>query len=184
MEDVYRSDQLENAIDFLEQAAIYHKDYEFTHRFKWVCISLHGALYGFAVNSVSGTNPLETIFKNTNKETNKWYLLELMNILKLCKNPDLIQVVNGKALELTEHQEKAIVTLNEYRNNFSHFGANGYSVIGSLDYVVSPVLEVIRFLGIESNNILYLPNQKQRVEQALSSLELSVKNENPVETEN
>ncbi|WP_342488552.1 hypothetical protein MKX67_18395 [Cytobacillus sp. FSL W7-1323] len=175
MEEVYMSDQLENAIDFLEQAAIYHKDNNFSHRFKWVCISLHGALYGFAVNSVGGTNPIERILKNTNKKTNKWHLLNLMEILDLCQDPELIQVVNGKALKLTNYQEKAIKRLNEYRNDFSHFGANGYSIIGSLDCVVSPVLEIIRFLAIESNNILYFSDQKQRVEQALSSLESSVK---------
>ncbi|KWW20290.1 hypothetical protein AS888_19320 [Peribacillus simplex] len=176
MSNIYVSDQLENAIDFLEQAGSYYRKYGYNHRFKWVCISLHGALYGFAVTYVKSGNPLDTIFKNTEKETSKWRLLSIMEILKLCKKEELIQSVNGKVLVLTEKQKIAIERLNEYRNSFSHFGASGYSVIGTIDEIVEPVLEVIRYLILESNRIICSSNKKVKIERTLSSFENEVKN--------
>ncbi|MFD5854062.1 hypothetical protein ACFWGC_28535 [Cytobacillus pseudoceanisediminis] len=178
MSNTYVSDPLENAIDFLEQASFYYRNYGYNHRFKWVCISLHGALYGFAVTYVKSGNPLDTIFKNTEKDTNKWRLLSIMEILKLCKKEELIQSVNGKVLVLTEKQKIAIERLNEYRNSFSHFGASGYSVIGTIDEIVEPVLEVIRYLSLESNRIICSSNQKERIKRTISSFENEVKKNN------
>ncbi|MFD0829623.1 hypothetical protein ACT8ZR_29045 [Neobacillus sp. M.A.Huq-85] len=82
----------------------------------------------------------------------------------ICKEEELLQSVNGKVLVLTEKQKIAIERLNEYRNSFSHFGASGYSVIGTIDEIVEPVLAVIRYLSLESNRIIYSSNQKVKIE--------------------
>ncbi|WP_226619860.1 hypothetical protein [Cytobacillus firmus] len=169
MVEKFEFDPLENAIDFLEKAHSYYKNFGCKHRFKWVCISLHGALYGFAVTNVKLGNPLNTI------HTRKWNLLSIMKILEMCKKEEFIQSINGKALVLTEKQAAAIVRLNEYRNTFSHFGVSGYSVIGSLDDIVDPVLEVIKFLSIESNRIIYSTKQKIKLERTLLLFENEVK---------
>lgn len=176
MFEVYRTDELENAIDFLEQAAIFYNDREHPHRFKWICISLHGALYGFAVCNISGTDPVNRVFKKSN--TKKDYerdLLSIWSVLKLCKNPEMLTVVNGKVLELKEHQITAIQRIVDYRNSFSHFKPSGYSILGSIEENISPILEVICFFVFESNNIFGITiNQKERIKQALLSLEYKV----------
>ncbi|MDR4318407.1 Uncharacterised protein [Niallia circulans] len=179
MFEVYRSDELENAIDFLEQAAVFYKDNESNHRFKWVCISLHGALYGFAVCNVRGTNPSDRVLVESKREK-KYYERDLKGIggvLKLCQNKDMLTTEFGKVLELKENQRLSIDLLKKYRDDFSHFKPSGYSIIGSLDEVVLPVLEVIYFLAIESNNVLYSSrNQRERIIQAINTFELGIIN--------
>ena len=67
----YSTNELENAIDYLEQVNYYHTAIEYQHRFKWLMLSLHGALYGFSVLAIKGTDASQTVFKPLDKVINK-----------------------------------------------------------------------------------------------------------------
>ncbi|MDE3838645.1 hypothetical protein C0966_04480 [Bacillus methanolicus] len=75
MEDklILRTNELDNAIDYLEKAAYYFNNRNDSHWFKWLMISLHGALYGFGVCAIKGTNPslrvLDELSKKQIRET-------------------------------------------------------------------------------------------------------------------
>ncbi len=62
-----------NALDYLEKAYFFIQETENNHTaWKWVILSLHGALYGFAICALKGTNPERvTDFKRKNKRTHK-----------------------------------------------------------------------------------------------------------------
>jgi hypothetical protein len=52
----YRTDEKENAIDYLEAAATFNAG-NHPHRWKWLTIALQGALYGSSVLAIVGTDP-------------------------------------------------------------------------------------------------------------------------------
>ena len=62
-----------NALDYLEKASFFIKQTESDNvAWKWVIISLHGALYGFAICACKGTNPERVIdFKRRHKTIQK-----------------------------------------------------------------------------------------------------------------
>lgn len=53
---ILSTNELDNAIDYLDKAAHYFKNRKDSHWFKWLMISLHGALYGFGVCATVGIN--------------------------------------------------------------------------------------------------------------------------------
>jgi len=57
-------DKTDNAIDFLEATARFLETIPDETKWKWVSISLHGALYGFAICAVQGTCPNRVTYKN------------------------------------------------------------------------------------------------------------------------
>lgn len=61
--EVLQTNEVENAIDYLEKAAYYYRNREDKQWFKWIMISLHGALYGFGICAIKGTNPSDRILK-------------------------------------------------------------------------------------------------------------------------
>jgi hypothetical protein len=60
-----------NSLDYLEKTHLFIKQTEKDHTaWKWVILSLHGALYGFAICALKGTDPERVIdFKNRHKTT-------------------------------------------------------------------------------------------------------------------
>ncbi|MDD9266020.1 hypothetical protein ACFPES_03140 [Paenibacillus sp. GCM10023248] len=200
----YSSNELENAIDYLEQTSYYYERKNYDHRFKWLMISLHGALYGFCVLAVKGTSPTQTVYKSLDKVINnkgrlreareiisKYYnvtdetyidiyvqlskgkLLDIYNVLERCQNEsDMRMFTDSKVLVLSEEQSLAIGKLVNHRNQFAHFKPMQYAITGDYDFsIVYPVLEVIRFLALESNNVMYYQEeQRVRVENTFTRL--------------
>ncbi len=177
MIESYNTNELENAIDYLEQTAVFYNNKEKNHRFKWVCISLHGALYGFAVSNLRGTDYNRVLVKG-DKHFQDRNLLGIGIILKLCKQEDMLTNENGKVLVLNKYQDAAIVRLTDFRNYFSHFKPSVYGITIPIEEIVKPVLEVIYFLAIESKNVLYHSrSQRERVQQAFDAFELDMPSE-------
>ncbi|WP_127544931.1 hypothetical protein [Paenibacillus amylolyticus] len=77
MNDNYRTDELENAIDYLEKASLFYSDINYQHRFKWLMVALHGALYGFGILAIKGSNPSATVYKSLDGQINKRVLAEM-----------------------------------------------------------------------------------------------------------
>lgn len=204
-EFVLRTDELENSIDYLEKAAFYYKNREDKYWFKWLMISLHGALYGFGVCAVKGTSSERVLemklgkakFEQKKKETIEYFrkmgfdvkdddsildttieynasqLLAIKKILDYCKDKSVMtQKLASKVLKVTDLQQEAIDKMIYYRNDFAHFKPKGLSVITeSEEWIVKEVVDVIKFLALESENIFYRGDStKEKVEKIIKSL--------------
>lgn len=202
MKEILRTNELENAIDYLEKATFHFNNREDAYWFKWLMISLHGALYGFGVCAVKGTNTervlkqkfKKTKFEQEKKETVKYYkdlgfdikdgklldstvwynlsqLLSIREILDYCQDESyMMQRSDSKILKITERQKDAITKMTDYRNDFAHFKPKGLSVITEgEDWIIKEVVDVIKFLALESNNVIYFDRSNiDRVEQLLN----------------
>jgi len=163
IEDFFRFDTETNAIDFLEKAIFFIKESETDPKnYKWVAISLFGALYGFAVCASRGTSNDSVCYKNNSGEAR---LKSFVDIIKLCKNKKHMKMTsNSKHLVLTQEQDTAINILkNEIRNKFEHFSPKGWSIqIELIRKIIPQIMTVIHFLALETGNFVLLdPNRKE-----------------------
>ena len=170
MEDFFRFDIETNAIDFFEKAIFFIKESKTNPKnYKWVAISLFGALYGFAVCASRGTNNNSVCYKN---KTGEERLKCFGDIIELCKNKRYMKMTsNSKHLILTQEQDMAINILkDEIRNNFEHFSPKGWSIqIKIFHEIISKILEVIHFLALETGNYVLLdPIKKEYVKSLFS----------------
>ena len=123
---------------------------------KWITLSLHSALYGFAICACRGTNNLIVV------KTNKKGLTKLISFDEAIKNCQNVQIMKkyiySKHLELTEKQKESIKMLKqELRNNFEHYQPMSWSIeIHGLPQIFIDVLDIIKFLAIETGNIIHL----------------------------
>lgn len=191
-----RINELDNAIDYLEKASFHYKNREDKYWFKWLTISLHGALYGFGVCTVQGSSASLRVLQTPGKKKineflpmlSKLYItpdepypndhqavladehaLALMKrladsdlngigtILTKCENPDfMMQNTESKVLKKTEIQNKAIEKLKNYRDDFAHFKPKGLTIVAETEeWMIDEVVSVIKFLALESNNVMY-----------------------------
>lgn len=196
---ILHTNELENAIDYLEKAAYYYNNREDPYWFKWLMISLHGALYGFGVCAVKGINServLEMKLGKAKQEQMKkefvdYYkndlgfeitgnildssaryhlkqLLGIKDILEFCMDETYMQQrLDSKVLKITEQQRLAINSMVLYRNDFAHFKPRSVSVITeSEEWIIKEVVDVIKFLALESNNVNYRNrDNKEKVKQ-------------------
>ena len=162
--DWYRTDERENAIDFLEKAACFYKSAD-SHRWKWIVTSLHGTLYGFAIINLAGTDWHRV--KNGRK------LISAPEAFKRCTQECYMkQTAFSRILILNEVEIRAIRKLSaEFRNNFEHFSPKSWSIqIAAMREIVEPASRVIRFLALESGNISLRQRQRVRIKRALKVL--------------
>jgi hypothetical protein len=176
----------------------------YKHRFKWLMISLHGALYSFGVCAIKGSSSIQNVYdklkiKKSRKESllnfvkethgenydptldetylqfKEGKLLDIWTVLERCQMEEFMRKYDiSNVLKLNEIQKLAIDKLIFYRNHFAHLKPNAYGFIGNyVEEIVKPVIEVIAFLAIESNNILYCGDKsKERVKRALTMFEV------------
>ncbi|MCD1162894.1 hypothetical protein [Peribacillus frigoritolerans] len=204
MKEILRTNEIENAIDYLEKATFHFNNREDSYWFKWLMISLHGALYGFGVCAVKGISTERVLkfkkakFEQKKKETVEYYkglgfvikdeklldstvrynlspLLGIWDILKHCQEESyMMQRLDSKILKITERQQVAITKMIDYRDDFAHFKPRGVSVITEGEgWIVKDVIDVIKFLALESNNVTYFDRSNiERVEQLLNEFKL------------
>ncbi|UYZ01192.1 hypothetical protein OJ967_12240 [Peribacillus frigoritolerans] len=210
-----RINELDNAIDYLEKASFHYNNREDKYWFKWLTISLHGALYGFGVCAVQGSSASLRVLKTPGKKKINEFLsslgalyltpddpypndhlavladehaLALMQrlaesdlngigtILTKCEDPAfMMQNTESKVLKKTEIQNKAIEKLKKYRDDFAHFKPKGLTIITETeDWMIDEVVEVIRFLALESNNVTYYNlDYKLKVEKLIGTFKIT-----------
>lgn len=151
-----------NALDYLKRAYSYIRQVEADIlAWKWVILTLHGALYGFAICACQGTNPDNVTYK-TKKGIKK--LISFDKALKRCQDPNWMKMtIMSKHLKLTNQQRESISKLkHRFRNAFEHYIPTGWSIeIHGMPQITIDVLEVIRFLALETGNYIHL-NQTQK----------------------
>lgn len=156
-----------NSLDCLEQAYHYMCQTEKNaNAWKWVILTLHGALYGSAICACKGTNP-NNVKKKTKKGVIKQKLISLDEALELCQDPSWMRMtIDSKHLQLSDQQRESIWKLKHLlRNNFEHYIPKGWSIeIHGMPQIALDVLEVIRFLALETGNYVHLNEaQKRRI---------------------
>jgi hypothetical protein len=157
---VYSTNELENAIDYLEKAAEFFTDKNDKHRFKWLMISLHGALYSFGICNTKGTNASNRVYKELKISKNKLdeikreygtfiygdqsdesvreyaklikaKLIDINVVLERCQSKDyMLQFSDSKVLKLDMDHRLAIDRLIKHRNHFAHFKPMSYGITG------------------------------------------------------
>jgi hypothetical protein len=159
-----RVDEQTNAVNYLEMLNnfVYKVD-ENRFYWKWVMISLHGAMYGFAVSTIRGTNSDSVVITTKNGER----LISFDEALRRCQDKFWIQyALLNEVLVLTETQKESIRKMkNLFRNEFIHFKPIGWSIeIHDFIRITLDCLNVIRFLSIQSySGYRYNLNNQRRV---------------------
>ena len=159
-----------NAIDYLYRADFFISQTEKDRTaWKWVIISLFGALYGFAICALKGTDYHNVLKRGKNgeiiKTKNGELLISFDAAIKLCQNPLYMNMtVMSKCLILTDAQKESIRKLKDVlRNRFEHFIPTGWSIeIHGLPEISLNILEIIYFLALESGNYTYLNDFQKR----------------------
>jgi hypothetical protein len=170
-----RLDEKENAIDFLEKTGCFLETIPDETRWKWVSISLHGALYGFAICALKGSSAeLRRVVYD--KKGERW-VIGIRCAIAWCQDEKRMrQYTISKALTLSPDEESAICLLiDQLRNNFEHFDPKGWSIeISGMPKIVRHVLRVIEFLVLESGNITLDDKQMDRFNAAVGRIKAAL----------
>ena len=146
-----RFDEQTNALDYLEKCFTFLKTVELEpQNWKWVIITLHSALYGFAISACKGMNS-ESVITKTKKGHER--LIDFDEAIKRCLNPLWMSVnINYQKFEFSLNQQNSIRKLHKVlRNNFEHFTPKSWSIeLHYLPDMVYDCFEVIRLLIIYS----------------------------------
>ncbi len=147
-----RFDEQTNALDYLEKCFSFLKTVEHEpQNWKWVIITLHSAIYGFAVSACKGMNSDSVITKTKSGHER---LIDFDEALKRCQDPTWMLVnINYEEFKFSSSQLKSIRKLHKVlRNNFEHFTPKSWSIeLHYLPDMVYDCLEVIRLLIIYSD---------------------------------
>ena len=122
-----RIDEHTNALNYLEMLNKFvSKVNENKIYWKWVMISLHGAMYGFAVSAIRRTNSESVVIRTKNGER----LISFDEALQRCQDRSWIQCpLLAEVLILTESQKNSIRKMkNLFRNEFINFKPKGWSI--------------------------------------------------------
>jgi len=166
----------ENAIDYLEKAADFIQGSD-KFRWKWVAISLHAALYAFAICALYGTNP-DCVLSERKKRTMGRNLISFKEALGRCQQSShMLFWVQSKVLTLSSDEIWAIDKLSQtLRNNFEHYQPKSWSIeVSGMPLIVKHVCRVIRFLVLESGNLRAVPlTEQRRMKRAFAILEQNI----------
>ena len=110
-------------------------------------ISLHGALYGFAIAVSHGTN-WESV---TVKRKDGYHIIGFNAALKRCQDGHYAQGVGDKALEISESQKESIRKLKSLlRDRFEHYlPMSWYIETHGMPQICIDVLNVIEYVAID-----------------------------------
>ena len=167
-------DEEANTLDYLERAVQFIKETErYKTAWKWVFISLHGAIYGYAVmacrdiirrNCQKGST-IDTSLDNNGRLINFWVAYEA------CQDENIMSESKSRTpLRVTPEQDESVNSLvKDFRNNFMHFTPGLWGTeIHDFPQITIHVLDVIKFLAIESNKLInHKPNQVNRIRLAV-----------------
>ena len=157
-----------NALDYLEKAySALQQVQRRPEEWKWVVVGLHGALYGFAICVLQGTDPALVT------KGDKDYLISFDEALRRCQMPERVTFyTHSKPLTLTDDQKDAIRFLKSVRNQIEHYVPKAWLIeLHSLAISALDALKVVRFLALESGNPRLTSHQYHRVDICIAKAE-------------
>jgi len=157
-----RIEEHSNALNYLEMVKYFlSMTTSDIYYWKWVILSLHGAIYGFAVSAIRGTNSGSVVVKTKKGDR----LISFHEALSRCQELSWIRyAMLNSSLVLNDSQKKSIgIMKNVFRNEFVHFKSKGWSIeIHDFPLITMDCLDVIRFLGIQTYSGYRMNQYKQR----------------------
>lgn len=146
-----------NALDYLERAAGFIRETEQnTLAWKWVVLSLHSALYGFAICSCKGTNWHKVTTKTKKGDR---FLISFDKAIARCQDPTCMRMLmHSQPLVLSESQKESIRLLKkDLRNQMEHYIPMGWSIeIHGMPQIAIDTLDDIRFLAVDTRTYIHL----------------------------
>ena len=153
---MWRLDESENALDYLEVAIRHLMEVDRNPwAWKWVVIGLHGALYGFGVCAVAGSDYDRVTYEAKSGDRK---LHGFDKILKMCQQSKWMeQFVHSKVLKLTAEQKEAITFLKDtLRNRLQHYIPGlWYVELEGVPAKLAPLFDVIEFLAADCHNVRF-----------------------------
>ena len=152
----------ENAIDYLTMAirALVELRNN-SYAWKWVLISLHGAIYGFAICAAKCSDGGKNVVKENGM------LLPIWDVIKICQDEEWMnRYTISKPLVLSDEQREALKHLCDGRNRMAHFPPNLH--MGDLPdgNLVIHCLEVVKAIALGTCTVLWTGgvDEKKNVE--------------------
>ncbi len=188
MEHYLRIDEKENAIDSLQKATNFLKNTESDLLYwKWFIVAIHHSIYHFMLLALQNTD-LSGIWKEPEKlvdyglsrkvvdiKDSKNKLVGFVEAFKRIQETARMNgYVNAKPFVANIGHEEAAVCLNKIlRNNFVHFSPKGWSIeISFIIEAVSPMLEVVKFLVLNSGRLFLDEQQRNGVQSDIAQIQL------------
>jgi hypothetical protein len=140
--------ELGNAADFLDRTLDFLEEIpKNKSAWKWVFISIHGALYGFLICSLQQTSFLEVIERGKDETLDdlRWSLATRQEPLKPIGLHQAVRLCQDRGLlTLTAQQEEAVTFLADgLRNPFEDYIPGGWSIyLAEVPRICRQVMEV------------------------------------------
>ena len=188
MEHYLRIDEKENVIDSLQKAAEFLKNTESDPLYwKWFIVAIHHAIYHFMLLALQNTD-LSGIWKEPEKLVDRGLSREVVDtenpqnklvgfveaFERIQETTRMGEYVNAKPFIANDRHKKAATSLNTIlRNNFVHFSPKGWSIeILFIIEAVSPMLEVVEFLVLNSGRLFLDEQQRNGVQSDIAKIRL------------
>jgi len=183
-----RTDELNEAIKALELVQeLLPRVVNDSYYWKWVIVALHNSLQGFMVCALQGSSKLNVLpdgvaakwleaYRGGSDEIPKQILDTFPNLYKKIKSERMIMYTESKKFVAKGQQDLHVRKLNRLRNQFIHYTPLGWSLeVSDLPAITRDCVEVIKFLALESWNILYREEQtRQDVEHLINMVQQSI----------
>jgi hypothetical protein len=188
MKPYLRIDEKENAVDSLQRATEFLKNTESDPLYwKWFIVAIHHAIYHFMLLALQNSNG-SGIWREPKKLVNLRLSREVVDtenpknkIVDFKEAFDRIQEtarmsgnITAKPFIANNEHKKAAACLNTIlRNNFAHFSPKGWSIeISFIIDAVSPMLEVIEFLVLNSGRLFMDEQQRNGIQSNITKIRL------------
>jgi hypothetical protein len=160
-----RIGRVENAIDNLRMTVYFLKTFSDIEKWKWAIIALHQTLYSFFI--IALVNCGQKVVKG------KW-LIDISAAAKMLGEAENLSMWDdAKPLKMDDKQATAFVALVRIlRNNFEHFNTDRWSIeINMIENIFEKMIQVVRFITLESNTIWFSEEQEIKVKNLILQLE-------------
>jgi hypothetical protein len=139
-EESNSEDYLEKAVGFIKTTGDNPLDW------KWVILAIHGALYGFMICALKGTDPDSNVCDTTKAGHQK--LIDFREALKRCQDSSRMNFSGfTKILQLSENQKQAV---GRIRNQFLHYRPASWSIeLVGLPGIIAHGLDAIGSVALE-----------------------------------
>ena len=189
MPEWIRIDEREDAINALEHAAASAETLEADPaNWKWLIVSLHNALQGTLVCTLSGTAGVGALDEKSMKKVMEWFeisrddpdapmprerMADPISLFERAMIPDFMSEFGGSPLKVTQEQQGDVKLLNQLRRKFAHLLPVGWSIESAgLPRIVLNVTAIIETLLLSHPANTFRLEQKQtaRVREAVGKL--------------
>jgi|ERR1700674_1188907 len=140
-----------NALDYLEKTVSFIKTARNNPQdWKWVILAVHGALYGFMVSTLKGTDPNNV--RDATKPGKHFKLIGFAKALEECQDSGRMAISGfTKVLQLSEKQKQALNRIHkEFRNQFLHYRPALWSIeVSGFPEIIGNGLDVLRAVALE-----------------------------------